>query len=186
MLSCFFGLFACTLLWVLLLVDSLVCVFRCVRQVFMRISMYTSRETHVQENGFVLLAYFADLLATKRPYGLPSQSLLTRGILAPSWRQNNLQRVEIKAGVSTCNVGLEGLNPISVEGLPPQEQDYRIYPICGWRPIFVSHAGRNILPADPSSRSFFLRFVRFENTKTKNRNSFKNTGKQWQEGVSAM
>jgi len=61
--------------------------------------MYTSRETHVQENGFVLLAYFADLLATKRPYGLPSQSLLTRGILAPSWRQNNLQRVEIKAGV---------------------------------------------------------------------------------------
>jgi hypothetical protein len=53
----------------------------------------------VKENGFLLLAYFADFLATKRPYGIPSQSLLTRGILAPLWRQNNLQRVEIEAGV---------------------------------------------------------------------------------------
>jgi hypothetical protein len=42
------------------------------------------------------------------------------------------------------------------------------------------------LPALPPVRSFFGSFIRFENTKTKNRNSFKNTGKQWQEGVSAM
>jgi len=82
-------------------------------------------------------------------------------------------------------VGFEGLNPISVEGLLPQEQDYRIYPICCCqRPIFVSHAGSKFFL--PPVRSFFGSFIRFENTKTKNRNSFKNTGKQWQEGVSAM